>query len=360
MNTGRRGFTLVELLVVIAIIGILIALLLPAVQAAREAGRRAHCLNNLRQLAIACQNFHDKFQHLPPGGRLGQNNKDLPHPGSGDSCHYDKGNWLLYCQPQMEDSNLYDKVTDKDYFNIPNPLDPRNNSIRQAMAAGVLPVVKRATLRCPSDNGNWEAPVSNYMASMGPQCTDWAPNANNPFHQYCDPLGSGLGDWGYVGPIPGHPKRNSPAGSAHQVQMMRGAFGRTGILIRFEAIVDGQSNTLLCGEALPEQNRWFMEPSAGIGPNNYATPNWASALSGNVGGTTIIPINYYSGDRTGVDPLKQWDNINVSWGFKSRHVDGAQFAFVDGSVHYLTQRIDMKVYQLLGCRDDRQPVPQTY
>jgi len=50
----------------------------------------------------------------------------------------------------------------------------------------------------------------------------------------------------------------------------------------------------------------------------------------------------------------------VSWGFKSRHVDGAQFAFVDGSVHYLTQRIDMKVYQLLGCRDDRQPVPQTY
>ena len=292
MSAHRKAFTLVELLVVIAIIGILVALLLPAVQAAREAGRRAHCMNNLKQLALACQTFHASNQHLPPGGVLAAENKELPIPGSGDSCHYDKGNWLLYCQPFMENQNLFGKMKDLDYFNVANPLDPRNNSIRQALADGTLPQIYRTTLRCPSDISSLDVPVSNYMASMGPQCTDWAPSASNPFHQYCDPLGSGLGDWGYLGPIPGNPKRNSPAGSQHSLQMIRGVFGRTGVYVRYEAIVDGQSNTILCGEAIPTHNKWFMQPSAGVGPNNYSSPNWASALSGNVGATTITPITY--------------------------------------------------------------------
>lgn len=358
MKLRRRAFTLVELLVVIAIIGILVGLLLPAVQAAREAGRRAHCLNNLKQLALACNNFHTQLGHLPPGGRLADENKELPFAG-GDSCHYDKGSWLLYCQPYMENNNLFDKIPNMNYFNVADPKDPKNNSIRMAMDAGVLPVIMRPTLRCPSDDGSFDFALSNYMASMGPQCTDWAPSALNPFHQYCDPAGSGLGDWGYLGPIPGNPKRNSPAGSAHNLNMIRGAFGRTGVYVRFESITDGLSNTLLCGEALPAMNKWFMEPGAGVGPNTYTIPNWASALSGNSGGTTMIPINYFTPDRTSGN-VKSWDNINVSWGFKSRHPEGSQFAFVDGSVRIITQRVDMKIYQLLGCRNDRQPIPQSY
>src|SRR6187401_2809372 len=94
----QRGFTLVELLVVIAIIGILIALLLPAVQAAREAARRAHCFNNQRQLGIAAHQYHDTHKHLPPG--IGY------YPTSDRGVF---GNYHLHLLPFLEESNLYDR-----------------------------------------------------------------------------------------------------------------------------------------------------------------------------------------------------------------------------------------------------------
>src|SRR6476620_11459944 len=92
----RRGFTLVELLVVIAIIGILTALLLPAVQAAREAARRAHCSNNLRQLGVAAHHYHDTFQHLPPG--IGY----YPTPKNGVF-----GNYSFHLLQFLEQGDLY-------------------------------------------------------------------------------------------------------------------------------------------------------------------------------------------------------------------------------------------------------------
>src|SRR5207247_890801 len=94
----RRGFTLVELLVVIAIIGILIALLLPAVQAAREAGRRAQCMNNMRQLGIASHTYHDTFQALPP---------------TGGAQYYNQvggWSWLTYLMPFIEQTATYNQI----------------------------------------------------------------------------------------------------------------------------------------------------------------------------------------------------------------------------------------------------------
>src|SRR5262245_49008898 len=133
MNSRPRGFTLVELLVVIAIIGILVALLLPAIQAAREAARRAQCVNNLKQLGVAFQNYHDTHKRLPIGAY---------------SCC--NGTWQMYILPFIEEQQLADLYTylpkDHPAFEITSPLyayDSVNN--RRVTGARI------STLTCPSD-----------------------------------------------------------------------------------------------------------------------------------------------------------------------------------------------------------------
>jgi prepilin-type processing-associated H-X9-DG protein len=256
----------------------------------------------------------------------------------------------------MEQQNLFDKIPDLEYFNTSNPGDPKNNSIKSAMSAGVLPV-KLPMLRCPSDGfARSEPGYSNYQCSMGPQCTNhpWsAPVCDvNPFNKYCDPSGEGLGNWGYA--------VSAAVGSTPYEHGVRGAFGHFGVPIDMALIRDGASNTIFLGEALPEQNEWYRTPSisgggAWVGPNAYTKPQWASALSGNALGTTIVPINYVSDQAAGC-ALNSWQNHNVAWGFRSRHNGGSQFVFGDGAVHFLGESIDMKTYQLLGCRHDAQPV----
>src|SRR5262245_17739990 len=114
----RRGFTLLELLVVIAIIAVLIGLLLPAVQKVREAASRMKCANQLRQLALACHNYHDAHGHLPPGGIT-----SLPN----ETPAYNQGGWTVYVLPYMEQENLFGK--------IPNLGVPYRDAIPEAIAA---------------------------------------------------------------------------------------------------------------------------------------------------------------------------------------------------------------------------------
>ncbi len=118
-NARRKGFTLVELLVVIAIIGILVALLLPAVQAAREAARRMQCSNRLKQLALAAHNFHDVHNRMPPGylGQLTDDRSQIKYdpPASwGPPAEFWENSWLgcnAYLLPYMEQNPLADRIT---------------------------------------------------------------------------------------------------------------------------------------------------------------------------------------------------------------------------------------------------------
>ncbi|MCR4411933.1 MAG: DUF1559 domain-containing protein [Thermoguttaceae bacterium] len=131
----RRGFTLVELLVVIAIIGILIALLLPAVQAAREAARRSQCVNNMKQIGLALHNYHDKQLMFPPNIILGAPNKEQSQNG-GVLPRAHHHTWLALILPELEQKPLYDQI------------NFRLRAWGQPHVAVSIPV-----LRCPSDSG---------------------------------------------------------------------------------------------------------------------------------------------------------------------------------------------------------------
>jgi prepilin-type processing-associated H-X9-DG protein/prepilin-type N-terminal cleavage/methylation domain-containing protein len=338
MFRTRTALTLIELLVVIAIIAVLIGLLLPAVQKVREAGNRSKCTSQLRQLGLACHNYHDVYGYLPPGGRHEPARLCLTGALEGN-----KGSWLVYLLPFVEAENLF--------LQIPKLSVPNVDSIQEAVNAGILPR-KLPFLRCPSDSYtyNWEqnreATVSNYVASHGPQCWN-GPCGYDPFQKYCN--GSVSGRPLNPPTYPGYAV--SPNwGSSLSAADVRGMFGFCGPKIRLADATDGGSNTLLLGESLIDQKP--------IRDRN----NWAYATYGQLA-HTIVSINYVTDywapdDATGcsVAPKRYYRNFNLSEGFKSRHPGGANFAFADGSVHFLNQNIDHQTYQYLGCRDDGQAV----
>jgi len=322
----KHGFTLVELLVVIAIIGMLMSLLLPAINAARESGRRAVCQNSLKQLGLACHAYHDTHDAFPKGGNI--------LPPSPDSARWsgDKGNWITSLLPYIEQNNLYQR--------LPNMGVPNVDSIpKGALFAGAPnPFRQRppSYLRCPSDDYDSDASVSNYLSSAGPQRAN-SPCGVFPFDQYSN--GNNFNPpLGYA--------QSTPDAGIRDNSGLRGVFARNPMpLIKIPMVTDGLSNTLLLGEGLPGERLHWVSLS-----------HWGRMDSSNNMSSTVIPINYPSGNRVpcAQDPLHSWENWAVAFGFKSRHSGGANFVFGDGSVHFLSQNIDHKTYQLLGCRNDGQ------
>jgi prepilin-type N-terminal cleavage/methylation domain-containing protein/prepilin-type processing-associated H-X9-DG protein len=336
----RRGaFTLVELLVVIAIIGVLVALLLPAVQSAREASRRTQCSNHLKQLALGCLNFETSRGFVPKG-----NYATGTFPEGGNVS------WLFVALGHVESGNLYDQVVGA-------------GSLTNAVTRGILPAAPKV-IRCPSDvfeRGNFRH--CSYVGSTGPTCNNPPSGCPAPFQLHCNgQIGSGATSPPALSP-PTHPgyEPSMSYGDTTITANTRGMFARGGALIRLANVTDGTSNTLFIGETLPEFCE-FMR---------YNGANGAGWAGGNfiAQAQTIQPINWKI-DRMSVPPAAfgscQCDsstnpsgdkarcimNWSVTWGFKSNHPNGVNVTFVDGSVHFFSQNIDHRTYQLLGCRDD--------
>jgi prepilin-type processing-associated H-X9-DG protein len=305
---------LIEVLLVIAIIGVLVALLLPAVQKVREAGNRVRCANNLKQLALACLLYQGDHGLFPPGG--------LRSWSAGD----DRGSWLVYILPHIEQENLARQIGP--------PNSP--NSVGIAVQRGILPV--RLPLgRCPSDGYGREVAFCNYMGSVGPQCLG-RNCGGSPFDVYCNPPAAW--GWGYTA-SPDHGNTTDPDG-------VRGVFNRYGAPIRLGDVRDGASNTILLGEGLPYEHL-----------DHFFSNNWALQNGGAAHAATTVPINYKTdyhdpGGHGCANAAHNFENWDLAWGFKSNHVAGANFAFADGSVRFLSQSIDARTYNLFGCRNDGQ------
>ena len=220
--------------------------------------------------------------------------------------------------------------------------------------------VARATPSTPRT-----ALLCNYVGSVGPQCNNTpSGNCDTPiFQRYCNGQSDGQPVPGTLSPLtyPGY-NASHTWGDTADISLVRGMFCRGGAVIRIRDVLDGTSNTLLLGEILPE----FAEFQ------RYTSYGWV--YSNNISqGMTIQPINWpidpiplpgpasYAADCMQAAPGAcpsgpthcMW-NWHVTWGFKSRHTGGASFAFADGSVHFLSETIDMQTYQYLGCRHDSQ------
>ena len=367
-NRGRQGFTLIELLVVIAIIGVLVALLLPAVQQAREAGRRMQCGNNLKQFGIALHTYHETWKVLPNGGLR---SIDLRVPGNPDALdpninpwsqtwHHTTHSWMVKILPQMEQNQLYDKINFIDMMpTAPN----RDNSGRYTpiqTPAGIrrLYHIQLPYNRCPSDTyaDDLNRPWCNYSGSEGSQY--------NPSHTggACDVYvvkGIHYDDIGI------HAHGNVHEMDAWDLTGISGVFGRIAYFnINFAGIRDGTSQVIAVGEILPEchdhRDGW----------TSYNGMNCAHA-------GTSVPINVMTSCAISVDEAtrKGYPHLacvsqlggwgvrhawNLSWGFRSKHPQGCQFVFGDGSVHFINQNVNYQTYQRLGGRRDGLPINPDY
>jgi prepilin-type N-terminal cleavage/methylation domain-containing protein/prepilin-type processing-associated H-X9-DG protein len=363
LGPSRRGFTLVELLVVIAIIGVLVALLLPAIQAAREAARRSQCLNNLKQLGLAVLN------HETAKGRFPQNEQVVTKVAGGRAQRRDLASHLVMLSPYVEAANLYGLID-------LSPTAPRvpGDQIVQGVPLRQLPLV---VLSCPSDDKTglqqpdgvrqWASlvdgpvAVTSYAGSIGSQIMEsWAGcrvstlvGSGGPQH---DLDGDGE-DWfnntSSMTPPCNEAGRGNVRSDCAVPAHISGVFARSNWAASIREIEDGTSSTIMLGEirAACSAFQWIegWTKSEGLWFATTAPLNWNTCPGEAIGDA--------GGGRLAKAPLcRDWESdFNTAMGFKSRHPGGVNFVFCDGSVHFLNEALDHTAYQRLGARADGEP-----
>lgn len=314
-HRSEDGFTLVELLVVIAIIGLLVSLLLPAVQAAREAGRRSQCTNNLKQMGLALQNFHSAKKRYPPGcadnrrpfGRLAPT--ATPQIGA---------SWMAYCMPYMELKSAYR-----------NARLGKNLDYNDPIIQGELGLKKFGVFRCPSTSFD-----NNF-------CTD-----NPPKTMISDYVGIAGSTFGAT---------SSATNGPHAVN------GVLSFNSAVESIPDGNSNTMLVAEVSAYMYddmgaKHDLRPSVKFG---FAAGSAGGANIKAINTTTLVNREIYVGNRA-VDPTTCADGECANYGnntpLRSSHSAGVIALFGDGSVHILDENTDPDILDLYAARNDNRSV----
>ncbi|MFO0890005.1 MAG: DUF1559 domain-containing protein [Isosphaeraceae bacterium] len=345
----RRGFTLIELLVVIAIIAVLISLLLPAVQSAREAARRAQCTNNLKQIGLAAHNYIDRNQVFPPGATKGPGNNQWSD-GAGFS-------WRAMVLPDVEQNAAFNNLNFS--LNFWGTSTPVNATIFYTSFTSFL---------CPSDgqhnNGFLPIGTDDQQNGVYPLDNDWFTGPDGSRKVAIANYHMSFGDNYAILPLAGaNPWETDPPTTPDPTIRRRGFNGfwgttglinyggevgsmrgfadyRTGNIRRISGVTDGTSNTILFGECLPQQDS----------NNDFWTASGMSA------GTTV-PLNWDTSRKVcltgGYFSTTDWGcrGSYAARGFKSRHPGGANFCFADGSVRFIKNSIDPYTYNAIGSAD---------
>ena len=344
-KTNRQAFTLVELLVVIAIIGILISMLLPAVQQVREAARRVSCANNLRQIALAALNYESGLMRFPPGmngpsndSRLSRSSSPI-NPQPSDPTLGQSIGWAVYLLPFMEQTPLHnnlESLSNRYENSYAASLDDNGKLIVSNVIPGFI---------CPSDsspegdfNERYTHPdatsgglgleaKSNYVATMG---------VNASLHS----------TWFMI-------SLNDSANSARS-----GDWGVFGInsKTRVSDIRDGMSNVILFGERSSAENSLVWLSDIERVPRGAIWSGWSDGCNAPGHGDRVSVMGCVSRRN-----LAEAFTVNGSWSStgvaSSFHPGGANIALADGSVHFVDQNIGFNTFCDLNIMADGTPTP---
>jgi prepilin-type N-terminal cleavage/methylation domain-containing protein len=323
----RPGFTLIELLVVISIIAVLIALLLPAVQSAREAARRIQCANNLKQMGIALHAYHDAVEAFPSSFWRRSDN------ANGVNRH----SWMAMILPYTEQTPVYNAIN----FSVGvrgvggQTLalgDP--NVDGQMNATACMTLIK--TFICPSDPAPDYSTILRQDAGVGPTGNSGPKISYNGSwgDNYYTDADTNAFSW----PNPPFLRGNNYGSGG----TLTGFMNRYGDTTSIRDTTDGTSNTFIVGEVLFESCDWFTWPN----------PNGTCAGS-------MVPINWkitdhiLIDDSTALDPSTFHSSGNwlVGFGFRSAHPGICQMLFADGRVTAIKESIDRVTWRSLSTRN---------
>jgi len=356
-HTNRKsGFTLVELLVVIAIIGILVALLLPAVSAAREAARKMSCSNNLKQLGLAIRTYHNTYNSMPFSGMYFWGRQSNNGQTWTNSSH---GSGLVKLLPFMENDPLYNQLNFHDigtrgskwggWGGWAAAFDTRaiaGNAKGKYFWSEVIP-----SFVCPSadiDPYGLYGDVPMFASAQGTYAFCIGSQRMDSWNNMCPNYPGNIFQTG-----------NANHGNDGRAYQLSGAFARGAWAARFRDVTDGESQVIAMGEYLPlksdhsAQRGWSEFNSlwySTAGPVNY--PVVGVGEPGFSWGNSNPPLNPH-----GCSHFKAW---NTTQAYKSQHKGGAQFVLVDGSVQFLSENIDYVTYNRLGCRRDGGPLGEEW
>jgi prepilin-type N-terminal cleavage/methylation domain-containing protein len=310
MLRNCRGFTLVELLVVIAIIGILVALLLPAIQAAREAARRAECGNHLKQIGVALHNYHDTYKSFPS---LEIHTIALLN-GTNSNWGEMYGNWLVYLLPFVEEKAAYDAVDFKVYWDQTGDTGVNNKQVY---------LRKYGTYLCPSNPINNKTSGNNFDAHI--------------VHYF--------GVFGSAEPPGGRARQQWCLGNTTNSINKGIMWYNSGV--RMADVIDGTANTLIVSEVRGYRPASYTS-LASIATDGGRGMRWEIGT-----GTHMQPINCADGGTAATS------NCLGGWRWEvpsSFHPGGIQVTLADGSTRFVSQDVDYNTFLWLGSMGDGQQV----